>query len=177
MELVEQLVKRAIAGDKNAFGVLVLRYERVAISKAWQVVGDFHVAQDIAQDAFVATFKNLNSLAMHSAFGPWLLTTVYRKAIRYASHHSDKSVSLESVKHELAGNLNTSWKERHMELISAIAKLPNHEKDVVILYYIDGETAVQISDMLNRPKGTITKQLSRAIERLRMWLEVSYESA
>ena len=55
-----------------------------------------------------------------------------------------------------------------VELLEAVAALPEHERLVVALRYLDGRTMVQIAAALGRPVGTVTKQLSRAIERLRV---------
>ena len=56
-------------------------------------------------------------------------------------------------------------------LLAAIARLPEREKIVVMLKYFDGHSVTEIAEMIGRPIGTITVQLSRARKRLRSWLK------
>ena len=61
MRTTAELVELAKDGERDAIGELVERYQRVAVATAWTVVGDFHFAQDIAQESFVAAFRRLAS--------------------------------------------------------------------------------------------------------------------
>jgi len=162
-----QLVDRAKAGDGDAFVRLVERYQRVAITRAWSIVGDFHTAQDVAQEGFVHAFQKLESLKKSSSFGPWLLEIVRREAIR-KNRRTQRLVPIDFADCEARiGVLEYDWQQQHAQVIEAIAKLPDHEQDVVVLHYLDGNSTKQVAEILDRPQGTVTKQLSRAIERLR----------
>ena len=174
-----QLVELARTGDRTAFVELVNRYQRVATTRAWSVIGDFHLAQDIAQDAFVIAFRKLDSLKDSASFGPWLLQICRREAIRFSKRNDfDRTVSLESFDLFDGSRQQTSgdddWKQKHAQVIAAIAKLPDHEQEAVVLHYLDGQSAKQASEILGRPIGTITKQLSRAIKKLRARLSEAH---
>lgn len=181
-QIVEQIVGRAQAGDRDAFAALVERYQRVTITRAWMICGDFHLAQDIAQDAFVLAFQKLESLDNPAAFGPWLLEIARREAVRKSKRirkQDSTIVSSQFAIEDCSVNNPTDdahWQRRHEQTLNTIAKLPEHEQEVVVLHYLDGNSTKEIAEMLDRPLGTVTKQLSRAIERLRNWLtEVSNE--
>jgi len=60
-----------------------------------------------------------------------------------------------------------NWMEPYEAVAREIARLPEHERIVVVMRYVDGCSVKDIADATGRPVGTITKQLSRAIERLR----------
>ena len=62
MPSTEELVKAAQAGEKAAFAELIRRYERAAIITAHSVLGDFHLAQDAAQEAFVIAYQKLSRI-------------------------------------------------------------------------------------------------------------------
>jgi RNA polymerase sigma-70 factor (ECF subfamily) len=64
----------------------------------------------------------------------------------------------------------TDWMAPYEEVVQYIARLPEHERIVVVMRYVNGRSVKDIADSTGRPVGTITKQLSRAIERLRDWL-------
>lgn len=80
MRSTKQLVEDAKAGDADAIAQLVKRYEHTLLLTAWAVVGDFHHAEDVAQESFVAAFRNLHQLRESRAFGPWLIATCKRNA-------------------------------------------------------------------------------------------------
>lgn len=172
---IRQLVEKAKAGDRNSFAVLVARYQRVAITKALSVVNDFHFAQDMAQDAFVIAFRQLASLKDSAAFGPWLLEIVRRQSLK-ALRRTENFRSIDSeVENDCVGR-EPEWREQHAALIQAIRKLPDHEQDVVVLFYLEELSTKKVAQYVDRPIGTVTKQLSRGVTRLRSLLtEVSHD--
>ena len=76
METISELVVRAASGSSRAeriqaFGQLVMRFQRMACGYAYSVLGDFHLAEDAAQNAFVVAFEQLGSLRQPEAFPRW----------------------------------------------------------------------------------------------------------
>ena len=61
----------------------------------------------------------------------------------------------------------TSLPAESEELVEAVAGLPEHERQVVVLRYLHGYAVAEIAQALGRPVGTVTKQLSRAVQRLK----------
>lgn len=72
----EALIQKALRGGKNAFSELVKRHQRVALSVAFGVVGDPHLAADVVQEAFVKAFQGLTQLRDRDRFRGWFLTIV-----------------------------------------------------------------------------------------------------
>src|SRR6185312_17266775 len=68
----KELVERARRKDAGAFASLISRYERVALSVAYGVVGDAAAAGDVTQDAFVRAWERLSDLREPERFGTWL---------------------------------------------------------------------------------------------------------
>lgn len=168
MPSTEELVEATRTGEASAFAELVRRYERAAIITAHSVLGDFHLAQDAAQEAFVVAYQMLNQLRDAASFGPWLLKIVRRRATRL-----QRSRSLDQLVAEYVGSAakgTCDWTEPYQEVVRQIARLPEHERIVTVLRYVDDHSVQEIADATGRPVGTVTKQLSRAIQRLRGWL-------
>ena len=165
MPSTEELVKAARAGEVSAFAELVRRYERAAIITAHSVLGDFHLAQDAAQEAFLHAHRMLNRLRSAAAFGPWLLRIVRRRAIRLQRARRAERTGTDGI--DCAASEASDWMEPYREVAREIARLPEHERIVVVMRYMDGCSVKDIADATGRPVGTVTKQLSRAIERLR----------
>lgn len=76
-------VRRALAGDRGAFDVLVRRYQRQAASLAYQRLGNSDDAAEVVQDAFLKCFRSLDTLQNPDAFGGWLLRTVSNLALNF----------------------------------------------------------------------------------------------
>jgi RNA polymerase sigma-70 factor, ECF subfamily len=168
MSSTEELVKAARTGGAPVFADLVRRYERAAIITAHSVLNDFHLAQDAAQEAFVIAYQRLGQLRDAASFGPWLLRIVRRRALRL--HRGRRAERIAPERADCQTTKTPDWIEPYEEVVQQIARLPEHERIVVVMRHVDGRSVKEIADLTGRPVGTVTKQLSRAIERLRYWL-------
>jgi len=169
MRATAELVTAAQAGDQSAFAELVRRYERVVTATAWSRLRDFHAAQDVAQESFVKAFSHLASLRSPDAFGSWLLKLVSREALHRAQR-TWPVASLEVIDQSSLVDRDALLSPERTTIVEALARLPEQERVVVVFRYIDGLTVNDIATVTGRPIGTVTKQLSRAIHRLRQWL-------
>jgi RNA polymerase sigma-70 factor (ECF subfamily) len=166
MRTNEELLAAVRSGEQAAFAELVRRYERAAWTTAWKVLRDYHAAQDATQNAFVYAFRRLGQLRSPDQFGVWLLRITEREALRLARQQR-KAYSLASASEFAACQTGGPLTEEASDLLLAVGRLPEHERLVVALRYLDGLTVAEVARLTGRPVGTVTKQLSRAIERLR----------
>ena len=98
MEDLKQWVCRAQAGDLEAFGVLVRRFQDMAVGYAYSQMGDFHLAEDATQEAFVVAFEGLATLQEPEAFPGWLQRIVFTRCSRMKRKDSRfKIVPLDEV--------------------------------------------------------------------------------
>ena len=172
MQSDAELVNAVLGGDKQAFGVLVKRYERPVRAVALDVLGDYHLATDVSQDAFITAYEKLPSLRKPTAFGSWLMKITRRRALDCARRKRDEA-PLESVVPQAIHNPDGQLDEDKQRLLSAVVKLPKSEKQVIMLRYFSGHSVKDVAEILSRNVGTVTKQLSRAHARLRNILERS----
>jgi RNA polymerase sigma-70 factor (ECF subfamily) len=169
MPTTDELVTAVRAGEKSAFAQLVQLYQRAAIITAHSVLRDPDRAQDAAQEAFVIAYTKLNQLHTPAAFGPWLLKIVRRRASLMQRERREEQLEPDIA---VADSQQSShWLYRYEEVIEQLARLPEHERTVVVLRYLNGHSVQEIADTIGKPVGTIKKQLSRALERLRRWLK------
>jgi RNA polymerase sigma-70 factor (ECF subfamily) len=170
-----QIVERVRRGDAAADGTLVERYERAALAAALPVLRDVHAAQDVVQDVFVLCFTKLASLRDGSRFGPWLLKTVGREAV-HASRRSRRMRIERSDVESYATDDDRLLSDERERLLRCVQALPAHERAAVSLRYFEGHGVNDIARITGSAVGTITKQLSRAIQRLREQLTRNNES-
>jgi RNA polymerase sigma-70 factor (ECF subfamily) len=168
MPSTEELLRATQRGETSAFAELVRCYQRAAIITAQAVLGDFHLAQDAAQEAFLVAHQRLGQLRDAACFGPWLLRIARRCALRLGRRRKAERTVAGGV--DRAAVEAGDWMEPYQEVVGQIARLPEHERIVVVMRYVEERSVKEIADLTGRPVGTITKQLSRAIERLRDWL-------
>jgi RNA polymerase sigma-70 factor (ECF subfamily) len=164
-----ELVARVRQGDVEAFGPLAQRYERTLLAAALARVGDIHTAEDVVQAALLRAFQRLSTLRDTSKFGPWLMQIARRQMVDVVRALADPvAVSVGDCRHAgvLGGSGGDAWSDAE-DLLDAVARLPDHERVVVGLRYFDGHAVIDIAAITGRPVGTVTKQLSRAIKRLR----------
>jgi len=166
---MREIVDKARQGDIQAYGMLVEQYERAVYATALAIVRNRHVAEDVAQDIFVLGFRKIGLLRNGGQFPNWLLKMTRREAIRVAKHRSLRQhLPLEINDSRIDPNANVSRGiEDHEHLLQLVQKLPIHEQLTISLRFFDGHTVREIAEMTGHPVGTITKRLSRAIERLR----------
>jgi len=169
MTSTAQLVTQAQSGDPGAFAELVRRYERAVVVTAWGVLGDFHAAQDAGQEAFLIAYRNLGRLRVPAAFSSWLLRIARREALRIARRASQIASGVDPTPLAQAAG-SPEWAEAYGGVVETLGRLPEQERAVVVLRYVDGHSVAEIADMTGRPVGTVTKQLSRGVGRLRKWL-------
>ena len=166
MQSNAELIDAVLGGDPAPYAELVRRHQRLVLATAWQVLGDYHAAEDAAQETFVAAYKNLGGLRDPSLFGAWVLRIARREALRLARRRDTAGWSA-SLRDTPARDDAARIEEDVQLLLAAVAGLPEHERVVVIFHYVEGHSAQTIAEMTGRPLDTVTKQLSRAVGRLR----------
>lgn len=179
----DDAVRRIRAGDRDAFGVLVERYQGRLYGLALMMVRDPAGAEDVAQDAFVRAFLHLDQYDAARPFYPWLASIAVRlaqnwlcsrgRAVRREGTSIDDAaepaVGASAVGALLAG-------EERQQLWAAVAALPSGERTAVVLYYRDEMAVKDIAIALGVSVGTIKTLLFRGRRHLRMRLAASHIS-
>ena len=168
MQNDSELIRLAGNGNREAYGELAKRYERLALVVAIGILRDRHLAEDAVQEALVSAYRRLESLRDSSKFGPWLMQVTRREAIRLAKRQK-KTESLAGSQELVEKKTPDRSLNGHDHAIRWINRLPVQERVVFSLHHLDGRAAREIAELTGRPIGTVTKQLSRAMQRLRCW--------
>ena len=167
----EQVVQDVIDGDRQAYRLLVERYQRAVFAVAMRVLDDPHAANDAAQNAFVGAFEKLHSLRRRGAFGAWLLTIARREAVTIARANRKLQPLRCAEEPASEAEYESRIDQTQKDLLLALDRLPVHEQRPVMLRYFDGRTVAEVAEMTGYSVGTVTKQISRALKRLRKYLK------
>lgn len=165
------LVDSTLRGDRQAFGELVERYQRLVASVAWRYgIGQMEI-EDVVSEVFVKAYQNLHRFRPEHAFSTWL----YRLAINHAIDHTRRQRK-EQGRTEMPQSLldpaptadeGVESGERATLVRSALAKLKAHYRDVLFLVYVEGLKIEEVAGVLGLPQGTVKTRLMRGREALR----------
>ena len=165
-----ELVARVRGGDVEAFGQLIERYERALLATALTDLHDIHTAEDVVQTTLLLAFRRLDTLRDAAKFRPWLMQIVRRQVVEAVrARRIPVDVLPDDCEREKADDSNLQTWIENEHLLRLVARLPDHEHVLIGLRYFDGHSMAEIAAITARPIGTVTKQLSRAIARLRSW--------
>lgn len=165
-----ELVALVLQGDRQTYTALFHRHERSVLAVALAVLGDYHLAQDVVQEAFVTAYEKLACLRTPQSFGAWVRKIARRKALDMAQNRKSLTAT-ESLESPVDPSRNGYPDKAQQELLTAVLRLPKHEQVVLTLRYFEGHSVAAVSEITGRPVGTVTMQLSRARTRLRRWLK------
>ncbi len=156
------LIERACDGDADSFTELCRRYYPAMVAIAHSIIGDRHLAEDAAQQAFAKAVRKLPQLKNKSKFAAWL-AAICRNAAR------DMARSTETL--HTADDLSMTAAKSHENDITdavkeAINKLSATAREVIFLRYYDGMTYEQISIVLGISEQAINGRLRRAKKKM-----------
>lgn len=168
---VIDLVNAAQTGDREAFGELVVRYERAIYATALRRLSDHGEAQELTQEVFVQAMERLYQLRDPARFGGWLRSIANRMAINRATRRrpvaaADPSM-LESACSASATPLdNVLEHERAAEVQAGMNRLRTMDRETLEAFYVKGHSLIEMSNNFESPIGTIKRRLHVARKRL-----------
>lgn len=158
-------MRRVRLGDHAAFEALVQRHIKPAVRLASRLLGDDAEAEDVVQESFVAVIEQAETFDPSRSFAPWFYRIVANRTANARRTQSRKRAE------RLAPSLATSrpGPERDAErgalrerLRSALAKLPDRQREILLLYDVDGFTGPEIAEMLDIAPATVRWHLHQA---------------
>ena len=174
-----ELVVAALAGNTQAFDVLVNRYRRAMLTVAQQIVRNHADAEDVVQDAFLRSFEALPQLTDLNRFGAWLHSITRNRALRYQKNISRYQPE-EDVEVHLNRYADTSKSDpahiveqelTQQGIRDAIQDLPDDYQAVIELYYWAEMPQKRIAEFLSLPLTTVKWRLHKAKDLLKSLLE------
>ncbi|MEE9448262.1 MAG: RNA polymerase sigma factor RpoE [Arenicellales bacterium] len=174
-----EIVRRVQQGDKQAYNLLVVKYQQKIIRLVSRFIRDPMERQDVTQEAFIKAYRALPNFRGDSAFYTWL----YRIAVNTAKNYlvsagrrpPTQDIDAEEATQTMAGakfvNLNTPETElMNSELLGiikdTIAELPDNLKEAIAYREFDGMSYEEIAELMDCPIGTVRSRIFRAREAL-----------
>jgi RNA polymerase sigma-70 factor (ECF subfamily) len=179
-EQEQELLRRAQAGDEDAFGVLVRGQYEPTFRMICSMIRDEHAARDVCQEVWVAVWRNLGRFRGDSKFSTWVHPIAVRKAIDHlrsrrrrlsrfipflsgdeAADHPGLSHAAEPATEETPRD-EAEKEERKRQFEEAIDSLPPKHRAVLALREVQGLSYDEIADALSIRRGTVMSRLFNA---------------
>ena len=174
MNSEKSLINLVKKGDKKAYEVLVLQYQDRLVFSVYKFLKDYELAQDIAQEAFVKAFKNIEKFRGDSSFYTWIYRIAINTAKNFLSSKSRKSeiyddeimeliLSESAVTSENPENILEAEELRSV-MMGAIQDLPDDIRTTLSLREFDGLSYEEIAEVQNCPIGTVRSRIHKGRE-------------
>ena len=171
----EELMELVAGNDADAFEVVLERHEDAAFALAYRICGKRSVAEDIAQESFLAVWRSgARYDRTRGSVRTWTLGIVHNRAVdalRRNSVHERRRLSDEGIEETLEAPERTESQAvenaTSREIRGALGELPSEQRRVIELAYFGGFTHTEIADILETPVGTVKGRMRLGLEKLR----------
>ncbi|HQU50385.1 MAG TPA: RNA polymerase sigma factor RpoE [Casimicrobiaceae bacterium] len=177
-EVDQQLVERAQRGDKRAFELLVMKYQRKLGRLLSRMVRDPGEVEDVTQEAFIKAYRALPNFRGESAFYTWLYRIAINTAKNYLVALGRRAPTSTEFDHEEAESFEEAvglrdaatpegellGREIAQTVNKAMDALPEDLRTAISLREIEGLSYEEIANVMNCPIGTVRSRIFRARE-------------
>src|SRR5213080_2852493 len=172
-----RLVLEHLAGDAQAFGALVDRYQTRLLNFINRTIGDREKAEDLVQEVFIRVYRHLHRFDRSKKFSTWAYTIasnlaknelrnrsrnplVLMQAVQKSWQDDDRPLQFEDT----TSRPDDMYRKRHLREIveESVAKLPEHHRNVFILRELEGKSYEEIAEITDCNLGTVKSRLNRA---------------
>ena len=181
------LIQLILAGDENAFACLIGKYRKQVHAHAWRKTRDYHIAEDITQEAFLQVYQKLETLEDSTQFSRWLYKIVNNLCNAWFRKNRIKTESLEETdiseieteaySQYIATEQAKTTAEAQRDLVKKLlAKLKESDREVITLHYFEEMTSAEIGTYLGVSENTAKSRIRRARLQLKKYESLIQEA-
>ncbi|MGL5348770.1 MAG: RNA polymerase sigma factor [Peptostreptococcaceae bacterium] len=173
----ESLIKEIQKGNESAMEILVKRHYDLVHSYIYRTTNDYNLSYDITQDVFIKMMKNIDKYNVDTGkFKSWLLKIAINTTKDYfkSKTYTQRSESCDIENHQIEDKSNVidivSKKEEAIKIKQAVEKLPNLQREAILLKYYNDLKITEISNITGDNENTIKSRLFNGIKNLKKLL-------
>jgi RNA polymerase sigma-70 factor (ECF subfamily) len=159
-----ELVQRTLSGDRNAFGLLVERYQNPVYTLAFRMMGDRDEAEEVAQSAFVKAYEKLGSFDPGYKFFSWIYRITHNEAVNALERHQRHTALDEGTE---AVELPSVRSDLHEIVNSCLHELSVNHRSVIVLKHFEGLSYDEVASTLGITEKKVKSRLFSARTALR----------
>lgn len=168
--MLQRELPAAARGDQNAYGRIVRACQNTVTAIALAITRDVAISEDIAQEAFLKAWQQLDRLKNSASFLPWLRQITRNLARDHLRTHHGRPLSGEAAELtiNMAADPSPTPSERLLQTeeervaSDIISSLPEDSREILLLFYREGQSSQQVADLLGMSDAAVRKRLSRA---------------
>lgn len=173
------LVERAQGGDREAFEILVLKYQERIFRLVRRLLRDPHQVEDIAQEVFIRAYGSLGGFKQDASFYTWLYKIALNSCRNYyrslGRRPEGSTVSDEKVFMNMRSGGNSPEQEAFRSefwgtVQGALGKLPDEQREAIVLCDLEGLSYDEMADVIGIPVGTVRSRVFRGRRSLQQQL-------
>lgn len=167
------LVTRVLAGDREAYGDLLARYQDEMYRHAKRMVGSPDVAEDLVQGSLIKAYTNLARCREPERFGSWLFRILSNRCKDYLKSRRRRDTSLEESWPDDGPDPaeDAARAELRRTVAQALGRLPPSQREAFILKHLEGLSYEEIAQRLGTSVGSLKMRVFRARDTLQELLE------
>lgn len=171
MQELKDLVTQVQNGQTDVYNTIVKQFQDMAVGYAYSILGDFHLAQDVAQEAFINAYLDLSKLQEPAAFPGWFRRVVFTQCNRLTRGKKIPVIDIDSgTQIPTRGTDPETQMEAQQnkdQIEMAIQTLSEHERTIITLFYINDFSQAEIATFLEIPVTTVNNRLHTARKHLK----------
>ncbi|MBK9120654.1 MAG: RNA polymerase sigma factor [Phycisphaerales bacterium] len=179
------LVQQTLAGDRDAFDLLIERYQRRATAVSYRLLGNLHDALEVCQESFVRAFSKLATLSDRERFGPWLLRIVSNLSLNYRRSRGPR-ISFEDCilgddasrapgladaeHHDTRPGARLSAFELEERIQAALGELTEQQRTALVLFSMEQMPQKEVAEIMACSVEAVKWHVFQARKRMRVFL-------
>lgn len=178
-QLDRQIIENVLNGDKNAYNLLVVKYQYKVLNVVGKYIYEPADREDIAQQAFIKAYEALSTFRGDSEFYTWLYRIAVNCAKNFLKNKNQNTLTVDVTDPEIDSYEGShrlhdlgdpesllSSEELKAQLIQALDALPTELRQAIVMCEMENMSYDQIAEKMNCPIGTVRSRISRAREAL-----------
>ncbi|WP_340199198.1 RNA polymerase sigma factor [Ascidiimonas sp. W6] len=168
-QLDQYYIEQTLKGNKHAFAFLLRKYKDLVFSIALKLLRDREEAEDIAQEIFIKAYRSLHKYKGDSKFSTWLYRIAYNscldkiklsKRFSFIKKGEDNNLQIPNLEIEVLEDLECEDRKRLIK--AAIASLGKEDQTLIMLYYYEDLSLIEIAEITGLKENTIKVRLHRS---------------
>jgi len=162
------------AGDKDAFGVLIARYEKKMTRYANKFLYNYQDREDAVQDVFIKSYQNIQSFNTAERFSPWIYRVAHNTFLNVVRKQSREKVTFFDTDQLFGGNIPDESEEQLREqtqdreiLEQCLQEIDVKYREVLVLFYFEEKDYDEIASIIQIPKATVGVRLRRGRQKMK----------
>lgn len=156
----EQIVAKVRESDQKLFSEIIRRYQAKLTHYLRKFIRDPDELEDVLQDVFIKTYRNLYGFDIEKKFSSWLYRIAHNEALNHIKKYQKESVRLDDneweimdVRFDAVADIDADFKKKKVE--RALSLIKRKYREALILYFFEEKTYDEISEILRIPRNTV----------------------